>query len=539
MAAPVFPPEYGGSRTFTREPEKADLSSTIGDLAALNLQLLHTIKESVAIPEDKKDHLNAVAEGLRQQCANAEATKIREKNTRVLRPLTRLPATGKWGDETNVSRVRLHNITPFNGRKDDPSEVTRWLGKVFAVARANGITFEAAKQLLIQGSDEEAGDYIAQLMDEGKTLPEMVQLLEMRYGALCSKEEARNKCNDMPRKEGESLSSFLCRLKHMARIACRYEEDETKRRSQIEALVVGNIRRVLPTSVRSSLEERILNRHRTGLPDFTVDELELECITLEQKRQERREDIKTRTVQGKRDKPVRYVNVATQQPEAETPTRRERRGKYVNVAAQESESELSEPELSSPEESESEGEDEGTIYLAQQVQREIKKFTSRGLRPDVKKAYKGAFKKFNERFQKPNNPKGYKPRQVGEVAQYQGQGPRQGQNYHPYPKGPQNQEQNHYPRAQQGPPKAMDPALGNRVKELLELANCIRGQCIQCGADGHHKGHDQCPLRGKPLVDKPCVVCGHGLHAADDCVMVYQNHPQKANRVSEQALNGM
>ena len=522
MAAPVFPPEYGGSRNLTRDSEKADLSSTVGDLAALNLQLLHMFKENVAIPDARKAHLNAVAEGLRQQCANAEATKTREKNTRVLRPLTRLPADGAWGGEGNVSKVKLHNITLFRGESDDPAEVTRWLGKVFAVAKANAVTFEAAKQLLVQGSDGKAGDLIAQQIDEGKTLPELVQLLEMKYGALCSKEEARVKCNNMPRKDGETLSSFLYRLRHMARIACRYEDDEDARRAQVEVLVVNNIRRVLPTSVRAALEERTVSRYRSGLPDFTADELEHECMTLEQNRLERRKDIKAHSVSGKH-KVARYVNAATQYPEEE----------------------LSEPELSSPEASESEGEDEGTIFLAQQVQREVKKFTSRGLRPDIKKAYKGAFRKFNERFQKPTNPRGYKPRNVGEVAQYPGQGPRQGQNnpgraqYQPYQRAPQNQEHTPYPRGPQGPPKTMDPGVSSRIKELLELANCDRGQCIQCGAEGHHRGHDKCPLRGKPLVDKPCVVCGHGLHAADDCVMVYQTNAQRANQVSEQALNGM
>ena len=37
---------------------------------------------------------------------------------------------------------------------------------------------------------------------------------------------------------------------------------------------------------------------------------------------------------------------------------------------------------------------------------------------------------------------------------------------------------------------------------------------------------DACALRGKPLVDRPCVRCKKGLHAADDCVATTQQQPQ-------------
>jgi hypothetical protein len=31
-------------------------------------------------------------------------------------------------------------------------------------------------------------------------------------------------------------------------------------------------------------------------------------------------------------------------------------------------------------------------------------------------------------------------------------------------------------------------------------------------------GRDECALRNRPLVDRPCVKCGKGLHSADDCL---------------------
>ena len=63
--------------------------------------------------------------------------------------------------------------------------------------------------------------------------------------------------------------------------------------------------------------------------------------------------------------------------------------------------------------------------------------------------------------------------------------------------------------------------LRPRVMDLLKQANCQKGQCIQCGQEGHYMNTDRCPLKDKQLVDKPCRICKQGLHSADDCVRMY------------------
>lgn len=67
-----------------------------------------------------------------------------------------------------------------------------------------------------------------------------------------------------------------------------------------------------------------------------------------------------------------------------------------------------------------------------------------------------------------------------------------------------------------GPPEALDERR-RAVLELLALANCDKGECLQCGRKGHIKGNLKCPLRGKPLTDRACMMCGKGLHNAADC----------------------
>ena len=72
----------------------------------------------------------------------------------------------------------------------------------------------------------------------------------------------------------------------MARMACRMYENDAERRQQTEILIEGNIRRILPPTVRALLEERVVNRTRMGLPAFTAREIEKECLDLERRREE-------------------------------------------------------------------------------------------------------------------------------------------------------------------------------------------------------------------------------------------------------------
>ena len=85
MAAPVIP---GADRQFIADPENTSVSTMVGDLATLNLQLLHTIQ--AVVPEGAMRNLAAQI-GVRSQQI-LEASKVsqsREAATRELRPLTR------------------------------------------------------------------------------------------------------------------------------------------------------------------------------------------------------------------------------------------------------------------------------------------------------------------------------------------------------------------------------------------------------------------------------------------------------------------
>ena len=493
-AAVAAPLGAGAIVARIQDPQAAGVSTAIQDIAALNLQLIQLMITNGVIPQNPAT--NALLEGNRLAYQAGNASRLREQNTRELRPLTRVPLA-PYGNENRFANIKMINVPVFKGTSPDTSEVGRWLSRVLGLAQSNRLSFEATINLLIQGSGGSACDYIEQMKDEGRTLHQIVQHLEMRYGALCSVEEARVKCNTMARKDSEFLPEFIDRLRSMAKVACRFTDDEAERRNQIETIVESNIRRVLPSSVRLALEERIVNRNRIGLPAFTAREIESECIDLERKRQERRAELKQSV-----KKAGRHVHAV---PE-------------VAYNSTDSEDSISE---------ESESEEEGIFQLINEVRQQRQRFERKGQQVDQRKIFKKAVRNYNDKFAK-----------RGDYDRNRDRDRDRRKDQHPTARQVVQGDQSiRRPPLinQQGPPERMDNVQNKNVFELLALANCARGQCIQCGMDGHLMARDQCPLKGKMLVDKPCVKCGRGLHNADDCVRTYQQ--QNIKLTQESSLN--
>ena len=469
------PADFGGNRDYIVNPDNTGMSTALGDMASLSLHLIHVLGD--AIPAANRAQVNVIAARTRQVLAASNASQAREQATRELRPITQVPDVN-YGDHVNIANIRMHNVPTFNGNGTDTFEVVRWMSRILMLAQAHTLTLPATVNLMVQGSTGGAADYIEQMREEGKTLRQIVQQMEMRYGDLCTPEEARVKCNNMPRKEKEGLSEFIDRLRAMSRMACRLEVDGNARRVAIDQLVEGNIRRVLPSSVRNALEERVINRNRMGLPAFTAREIEKECLDLERRRDERRLNIAEQGVGRRR------IQMLQQEDLEET----------------------------SSDSSESDGEDDeakdAMYHLVQAVKQQQKAEAAKGRPVDPQKVYRRAFRNYNRKFPPPNRP--YRKAPFGGkappfgAAHVVGAGAAVGNNFrNPGP-----------PNRMEGPRKT--------IIELLELANVVKGQCIQCGADGHIMHQDACVLKDLVLVDRPCAKCGHGLHSADNCPRVFQ-----------------
>jgi hypothetical protein len=459
------PPNFGGNRQFIADPLTTGLSTSVGDAAANQLQMLHLLR--AVLPDGMAGNqalFDQIAAQSRQILEASNASQTREQSTRELRPITRVPLVA-WGATVNIAPIRTHHVPVFTGSGTDANGLTvnQWLTRIFNLARNNTLTFEAAISLMVQQSGGGATDYIEQMRDEGKTLHQIVQQLEMRYGELCTPEEARVRCNSMLRKDKEILPDFVSRLRSMCQMATRMETDDIIRRAAIESLVEANIRRVLPTSVRNALEERIMNRSRMGLPALDAREIERECFDLEKRRDERKQG--QAVVQAKRHiRQLQYI---------EPPV--------LNSSDDDSSSE----EEADPEEVAMEG-------LVNEIRQQEKRYINKGRPINPQKVYRKAFQKYNEKRQQARAPQ--------KVV-------RQAQDFQPRPSGP---------------PQRLE--VRKPIMELLDLAHCVKGQCIQCGMDGHMMNDKLCALKDKFLVDRACSKCGKGLHSADDCMRVFQKY---------------
>jgi len=198
-------------------------------------------------------------------------------------------------------------------------------------------------------------------------------------------------------------------------------------------------------------------------------------------------------------------------------------------------------------EDEVELEDEGMYQLACEVKQQKQRFYNAGRPVDTGVVNRRAVRKYNQRFF-PN-----------QRAQYQApqQPQRRGQIGLPLPKretplgarqavglggaaaGAGNAPYVNAPYRVPGPPNKMEPNKGvqKTTFELLAMANCQRGQCIQCGQQGHYMLNAACALKDKPLMDRPCIKCGQGLHQADDCLQIFQRYVAQQQPQQQQAPN--
>ena len=375
-----IPDDFGGLRQFADDPETTCMSTMMGDQAACILRLIHLLGP-VADDAAQAD-IAQVAVIQRNILAASNISQGREQMTRELRPITRLPAAGAWGVNVNVANIRMHNVPSFSGGSHDTLDVVDWLSRVFNIALTHTLTFPAAIGLLVQASTGGCTKYIEQMRREGKTLPQVVQQLEMRYGDLCSPEEARVKVNTLTRKEDEGLSEYIERLRNMALMACRMTDDDDARQREIESLVESNIRRVLPTSVRNALEERVINRTRMGLPPFTAREIEKECLDLEKRRDERKTSLQE---QGavKRHGNVRRIAVAPPIVDSDLDS------------------------LPSSSDSDHGNDDDLTYHIIKEVKHYKNMYAQQGRRFDERKVTDKVIKNFNK--YPPKQPRGHQP----------------------------------------------------------------------------------------------------------------------------------
>ena len=155
----LIPADFGGDRQFIADANATNISTAVGDMAALNLQLIHCLQATIddgAGGAARRAVVERIAVDMRKVLAASDVSKTREMSVRELRPVTRVPAAD-WGVNTNIANIKMFNVTTFMGSAADTMDVVRWVSRVLSLAEANGLTLNATHNLLIQGSTGSIG----------------------------------------------------------------------------------------------------------------------------------------------------------------------------------------------------------------------------------------------------------------------------------------------------------------------------------------------------------------------------------------------
>ena len=92
----AIPNNYGGDRAFLEDPEQAGAAAALGDVAALQLQMIHLLRAQLGNQEADR-----MAKHLRNSMTVADAHKTRENSTRELQPMNTIPGPNGYGNTNN------------------------------------------------------------------------------------------------------------------------------------------------------------------------------------------------------------------------------------------------------------------------------------------------------------------------------------------------------------------------------------------------------------------------------------------------------
>ena len=453
-----------------------DDGSSMEDAIAALASGLRILGNEQDVDDDTKEAVRQMA----VQAGNAVGRHTqRLQNAERIRPMTTLPPNAANDD---IEDIKTPGLEIFKGTSNKQVCLS-WLSRIMSTARQHTLSHGATINLMKAKCADEAFDSIEQDLREGNDLETVVISLERKFAGVCLPDEARIKCNSMRRNGDEPISIFGDRLNKMARIATRHVLDDDERRRQEHDLTISNVTRILPAQTKHDLEERIKIRREQGKPELTITKFMAECDAIEQRRQERlsqyREDLR----------------------------RRKHRSKYgVRASFQDSESDLYDHYLTATVGQGDQGETVDQLELSDSDSddSDTDDSTESGdldqLDDDEIEVVLNVVKQANKRGHKGNR----KFEKVKKAVRHIAKG--RTNSYPPYVPPP-------------GPPRPLNKCKVNR-DELPKLANVNSDECLKCGLKTNppHGAKDlRCPLKGQPMVDRACLKCNKGLHAANNC----------------------
>ena len=420
---------------------------------------------------------------------------------------------------------REYRITPFSGSENDKQFRCRdFLDKVMSIAVQYKLTEEATIHLLRSNCQNEVSIRVGELIREKCNLEEIVRKIELSYAGLENPHTAERKCNMYVRAPTESAEQAGKKIRQWAFMATRLKDDPQK---AFQALAKESFLSSLDPDLTKELETTECTRELAGYPGFDYDMTVAEAARIEEERQARKNNYKSRN--GSVDKVVNQV--------AQTP---EDMNELVRLLVENSMSSAESDTGTNPEPN-AEYMSIGDILQVgdqrvrgrnpQQGYTPQKGYTpQQGYTPRLPPWRRGQPLPIQTSKPPEAMAKGVKPNPYEKYLQilYEMEETEGNENTCMYTAENMDDFEDEGILVQGNVLLIPDGQGGFRRASPLEL-NCGRDQCMRCGRQGHYafgRTAELCPIRMQPIVNVPCVKCKTGGHMAEIC----PNVPNTQNR---------
>jgi hypothetical protein len=513
--------------------------------------------------DDKAEMLRNIRRAGRQvgiAQLNTATLTLNEKRLKRPPTVTRLyPDPAPLG-RNNADNIKVAKIPEYTGHGSNQDAIS-WLSKIINAAQTANLQHSACLALMRHRSAGSAYARLEQLQDDESDLEETVSVIETEFAKIPGPVEAKAAVNSMVKPEKESLASFTTRVRWMAKMAVRDIQNLVERKRQELWLTKNNFYRVLSQDTNHYLLELEANAARSGQPEMSMNDLIREASVYErdkvqrEHRQQAEKDLQTLQWNNQRTgfRPAQRVNrvkAGTERiPEAQQVCFAQGYdSEDIPVMAEEGEAAASNWSDWNPNADEGLPEDEVAAAEAEvEIDEEelydavnfVRYFRGRGGVAGMGRAARGAFRP----RQPPQRPvqgrpqrfvlrrtAGIPPARFGQRQVTTSPSPT-GENVANVANAMMQQERQ---LAEKKIPVNLNEAFPHlNPKDLPRLANCVGepDRCIRCGittSPPHRAGEPSCQLFQHELTSKPCLICGKGLHTADNCLKPHQknfSHP--------------
>ena len=476
----------------------------------------------------------------------------------------------------DIPQQRTYRMITFTGTESDMySTCIDFLDKIMSIARVHDLTENAIIELMRQNTAKEAASRLREWVKLGYNLEEIVRNTEINFAGLKYPRQAQEDCSHVKRQKDETLPALTKRIRHLVMMATRTKENKIE---AYEELARDTFYSSLTIELKEKLQARDRQREIGGMLHFTFEELVQEAQRIEDENatsvqiaKDRGIDIAEKaTFPSTVNTPIVDLNrigaklKTTFQPQAKEMVAaiKSYHDTLTKLSEREDESEETEDELESK-----------INYIRrfgynrpQRFQYPFRKrYNDERYRQEEDERFRPKYNNFrrfqtnnrieyqrynpNLRTDMNNRPNFGENRRMNSSNRFErndrsnnmqqsGQNTFQKQ-YNPYERYLRVQERDE-PDSNSDDNYMSDTEIEEMERDGIQIANGILyiptktgyeratpqelnvglKACIRCGRDGHFaygRNSQLCPIKGQPIVNKPCTACKVGGHLAQIC----------------------